>query len=41
MPDLNLSLALTSDATRPARSQGYFGDIMRLIEENVIPAAMA
>ncbi len=41
MPSLNLSLALTSDSTRPARSQGYFGDIMRLIEEDVIPAAMA
>lgn len=40
MPGLNLSLALTSDSTRPARSQGYFGDIMRLIEDDVIPAAM-
>lgn len=41
MPSLNLSLALTSDPTRPARSQGYFGDIMRLIEDDVIPAAIA
>lgn len=39
VPGLNLSMALTSDPTRPARSQGYFGDIMRLIEEAVIPTA--
>ena len=39
VPGLELSMALTSDPTRPARSQGYFGDIMRLIEEAVIPAA--
>ena len=39
VPELGLSMALTSDPTRPARSQGYFGDIMRLIEEAVIPAA--
>ena len=41
VPGLQLSLALTSDPTRPARSQGYFGDIMTLIEQDVIPAAMA
>ncbi|MFD1195049.1 serine hydrolase domain-containing protein [Seohaeicola saemankumensis] len=39
VPGLDLSMALTSDPTRPARSQGYFGDIMRLIEDAVIPAA--
>lgn len=40
VPGLSLSMALTSDPTRPARSGGYFGDIMALIEESVIPAAM-
>ncbi|MBB97351.1 MAG: 6-aminohexanoate hydrolase [Rhodobacteraceae bacterium] len=30
--DLDLALAITSDPTRPARSQGYFGDLMTLIE---------
>ncbi|MGR3526389.1 MAG: serine hydrolase domain-containing protein [Paracoccaceae bacterium] len=39
VPDLSLSLALTSDPSRPARSEGYFGDIMALIEELVIPTA--
>jgi len=40
-PELGLSLALTSDPTLPARSAGHFGDIMRLIDESVIPAARA
>ncbi len=39
VPELDLSLALTSDPALPARSAGHFGDIMRLIEETVIPAA--
>lgn len=39
VPALELAVALTSDPTRPARSGGYFGDIMRLIEEEVIPLA--
>lgn len=41
VPGLSLSMALTSDPTRPARSEGYFGDIMALIEDVVIPAALA
>jgi len=41
VPGLDLSLALTSDPTRPARSGGYFGDIMRLIEHSVIPTAQS
>jgi CubicO group peptidase (beta-lactamase class C family) len=41
VPGLGLSLALTSDPTLPARSQGHFGDLMALIENDVIPAAMA
>ncbi|MGR3507214.1 MAG: serine hydrolase domain-containing protein [Paracoccaceae bacterium] len=38
-PELDLSIALTSDPTRPARSGGYFGDIMALIDNAIIPAA--
>ena len=40
VPALSLVLALTSDPTRPARSEGYFGEIMTLIEEWVIPTAL-
>ena len=40
-PTLGLTMALTSDPTRPARSGGYFGDLMRLIETQVLPAARA
>ena len=29
-PDLNLTVVITSDPTRPARSGGYFGDLMDL-----------
>jgi CubicO group peptidase (beta-lactamase class C family) len=39
VPDLRLTLAITSDPTRPARSEGYFGDLLRLIDQSVIPAA--
>jgi CubicO group peptidase (beta-lactamase class C family) len=38
-PQIEMTLALTSDPTRPARSGGYFGDIMRLIEGQIIPLA--
>jgi CubicO group peptidase (beta-lactamase class C family) len=38
-PDLGLTLALTSDPNQPARSAGHFGDLMRLIEQDVIPVA--
>ena len=38
-PDLALTMAITSDPTRPARSGGYFGDLQRLIERHVLPAA--
>ena len=40
-PALGLTLALTSDPAQPARSEGYFGDLMALIEEAVLPAARA
>ncbi|MEM7523826.1 MAG: serine hydrolase [Pseudomonadota bacterium] len=38
-PGLGLTVAITSDWTRPARSGGYFGDLMELIENAVIPTA--
>lgn len=41
IPDLELTIAITSDPTRPARSGGYFGYLMRLIEDTIIPAARA
>jgi len=41
VPDLELTLAITSDPTRPARSGGYFGDLMRLIGDDAIPDAEA
>ncbi len=40
-PDLELSVAITSDATLPARSGGYFGDLLALIERRILPAARA
>ena len=39
VPSLNLTVAITSDPTLPARSGGYFGDLMRLIEDTIIPVA--
>ena len=39
IPDLALTLAITSDPTRRARSYGYFGDLLYLIDQFVIPAA--
>ncbi|WP_407943307.1 hypothetical protein [Mangrovicoccus ximenensis] len=41
VPDLALSVVITSDPTRPARSQGYFGDLMALFADTVLPAARA
>lgn len=39
VPGLALTVALTSDPTLPARSGGYFGDIMRLLETRILPEA--
>ena len=39
VPDLALTVAITSDPTRPARSEGYFGELRRLIADAVIPDA--
>jgi CubicO group peptidase (beta-lactamase class C family) len=41
VPDLALTAAVTSDATRPARSGGYFGELMRLVEDKIVPEAEA
>ncbi len=41
VPDLALTIVITSDPERPARSAGYFGDLMRLINDSVIPLARA
>lgn len=41
IPELEVTLAITSDPNRPARSAGYFGDLMRLIEGAVIPFAQS
>lgn len=41
VPDFGLSIAITSDPTRSARSGGYFGDLMALIEGSIIPVAMS
>jgi len=38
-PDLGLTVAITSDPTRPARSGGYFGDLKDLIETVILPVA--
>ena len=37
-PEKALTIAITSDPTRPARSGGYFGDLMRLIEGDILAA---
>ena len=39
VPGLGLTVAITSDPTRPARSAGYFGDLLHLIEREIIPMA--
>lgn len=35
----NLAIAITSDPTQPARSDGYFGDLMRLLDGPVLDLA--
>jgi hypothetical protein len=30
-PEAELTVAITSDPNRPARSQGYFGDLVALV----------
>lgn len=40
-PAVGMTLALTSDPLQPARSGGYFGDLQRLIERQILPLAKA
>lgn len=35
----NIAVAITSDPTQPARSDGYFGDLMRLLEGPILNLA--
>lgn len=35
----NIAVAITSDPTKPARSDGYFGDLMRLLEGPILEFA--
>jgi CubicO group peptidase (beta-lactamase class C family) len=37
VPDLGLTVVITSDPTRPARSGGYFGALRRFLADDVIP----
>jgi CubicO group peptidase (beta-lactamase class C family) len=39
VPARGLTIVITSDPTRPARSGGYFGDLRRLIEKQIIALA--
>ena len=39
LPEARLTVAITSDPNRPARSRGYAGDLFRLLEETVLPEA--
>lgn len=38
VPELDLTVAMTSDPTRPATSEGHVGDLRRLLAEAIIPA---
>ncbi|KUJ79776.1 serine hydrolase domain-containing protein [Ruegeria profundi] len=38
-PDRKLAVAITSDPTRPARSGGYFGDLIRLLDGPILNMA--
>lgn len=40
VPEAETTIAITSDASRPARSEGYFGDLMRLLDV-IVPEALA
>jgi len=41
VPELAMTIAITSDPNQPARSYSYFGDLLRLIEDEMIPLALA
>lgn len=39
VPKLELTIAITSDPKRTAKSAGYFGDLLQLIENEIMPVA--
>jgi hypothetical protein len=39
VPDLALTVAVTSDPDRPARSGGYAGALHRMVEEEILREA--
>lgn len=39
VPALRLTVAVTSDPNRPARSDGHVGELQRLLAETILPAA--
>jgi CubicO group peptidase (beta-lactamase class C family) len=41
VPDLGLTVAITSDPTRPARSDGHVGDLNALLAGAIMPAVEA
>ena len=41
VPALALTVVMTSDDSRPARSEGYAGDLFALLEQGIVPAASA
>lgn len=41
VPDLELTVVVTSDPNRPARSGGYVGDLHNLLADTIIPAIEA
>jgi CubicO group peptidase (beta-lactamase class C family) len=41
VPSLGLTVVVASDPTKPARSEGYVGDLHALLAEEIIPAAEA
>ncbi|MEM1345669.1 MAG: serine hydrolase [Pseudomonadota bacterium] len=38
LPERGLTVAITSDPTRPARSGGYFSQLNRLLSDHIVPA---
>ena len=39
VPSLGLTVVVTSDPTRPARSEGYVGILNAILADDIIPAA--
>jgi hypothetical protein len=39
VPDLALTVVMTSDATMPSGRTGYVDELHRLVEHHIIPAA--